>query len=314
MYDSVDNDGGDIRLGAGRACSYPGGRGRSAFTVVELLVVISIASLLLGILLPCLQGVRKRARQLLTAANQRQVVAGVNLYASDNTQRYPSSVARIGLDRHWNWGEPFTLSSPRTYVPMRTNRSVAAYLQPYLPAADVMTCPCAPARPPFLEEFWAGGRTWANPSMPSSDGWLKGTYCLYWGYEGLIDGRVFSGPRNAPGGSGRLLTSCYLGRNSGRSADAFVSCQSDRRARRCRGDAGETDFWVFGDGTTEWIPRIAATFYAGYADGHVESYSAAETAVTDVILRRAEGDRPAVPYPPDARLIGQFLIPAAAVE
>jgi len=309
----MGNGADDIRLVADRACCL-GDRGDRAFTVVELLVVISIISLLLAIVLPGLQGVRRRARLLLTAANQRQVVAGANLYASDNTQRYPSSVARIGLDRNWNWGEPFTLSSPRTYMPMRTNRSVAAYLQPYLPGAEVMTCPCAPAVPPFLEEFWAGGSTWANPGMPSNDGWLKGAYCLYWGYQGLVDGRLFRGPRNAPAGAGRLLTSCYLGRNSGRSGDAFASCQPGPRSRRCPGDAGETDFWVFGDGTAAGISRIGARFHAGYADGHVEGYSAAETVIMDVILRRAEGDHPPVPYPPEARLIGQFLIPGVAVE
>ena len=303
-------------MGAGRACLYCGGREYAAFTVVELLVVISIISLLLAILLPGLEGVRRRARQLLTAANQRQIVAGVSFYASDNSQHYPASVARVGLARSWNWGEPFILSSPRTYVPMRTNRSIAAYLQPYLPGPDVISCPCAPGKSPLLAEFWAGGSTWSNPGMPSSDGWLKGTYCFYWSYEGLVGGKPLTGPYDTLGGagSGRLLTSCYLGRNSARSGDAFASCQPSGRPQRSVGDCGETDFWTFGDGTLAGIGRITATFHAGYADGHVEGYSAADTVIMDVILRRADVGRAAVPYPCEPKLTGQFLIPAAAVE
>jgi prepilin-type N-terminal cleavage/methylation domain-containing protein/prepilin-type processing-associated H-X9-DG protein len=57
---------------------------RSAFTLVELLVVIGILGVLLSILLPSLASARSSARTSVCLSNLRQLSAGWNLYADQN--------------------------------------------------------------------------------------------------------------------------------------------------------------------------------------------------------------------------------------
>lgn len=61
-----------------------GHRRSPAFTLVELLVVISIMALLVAILLPGLRNARRSARSVACCANLRNLLAGVQAYATDN--------------------------------------------------------------------------------------------------------------------------------------------------------------------------------------------------------------------------------------
>ena len=60
-----------------------------AFTLVELLVVISIIALLLSILLPSLRRAREQAKMSLCMNNARQLNMGLNLYTQDNGNLLP---------------------------------------------------------------------------------------------------------------------------------------------------------------------------------------------------------------------------------
>lgn len=67
----------------------------NAFTLVELLVVISIIALLLAILMPSLSRAREQAKKVVCGSNLHQVTLGLHTYAADYNGRLP-------LIRYWS--------------------------------------------------------------------------------------------------------------------------------------------------------------------------------------------------------------------
>ena len=62
---------------------------RQGFTLVELLVVISIVALLIAILLPALGRAREQARRTVCASTVRQLTLTAQLYAADHNDEAP---------------------------------------------------------------------------------------------------------------------------------------------------------------------------------------------------------------------------------
>lgn len=63
---------------------------RKAFTLLELLVVISIIAILVSIVLPAFNLARKQARLTVCTLNLKNISHGLMMYAGDNRDKYPN--------------------------------------------------------------------------------------------------------------------------------------------------------------------------------------------------------------------------------
>ena len=101
---------------------------RGGFTLLELLVVVSIISILAAMLLPALSRAREAARRVSCASNLRQMGLVFKMYAGEAKDSYPSIPRVVGAD----------CATRNTRVLMVDGRSV---YPEYLTEAKVLVCP-----------------------------------------------------------------------------------------------------------------------------------------------------------------------------
>lgn len=76
-------------------------KGKHAFTIVEMLLVIGLLALIAGLLSPALNSARQTAKTAACAANLRQVGVALMNYSMDNAGFFPIPAADDGLDGGW---------------------------------------------------------------------------------------------------------------------------------------------------------------------------------------------------------------------
>jgi prepilin-type N-terminal cleavage/methylation domain-containing protein len=76
-----------------------------AFTLIELLVVIAIIALLMAIILPALNMVKRKAATTVCLSNTKNLAVGWYMYMQDNDGRIMSSTAEATEDNgvHVGW-------------------------------------------------------------------------------------------------------------------------------------------------------------------------------------------------------------------
>ncbi|HEX3356605.1 MAG TPA: prepilin-type N-terminal cleavage/methylation domain-containing protein [Tepidisphaeraceae bacterium] len=163
-------------------------RRRSAFTLVELLVVIGIIAVLIGILLPALNRAREAAKTIACAAQLRSLTQAVMLYCNNNKGYYPPSYLGWSGDPSHNGGGNY-LAVVRPFL--------WDYLEPYgisKTANNARVCPASydemptvftsglPARPTYNNQAYSyrynasiGGTPGATSNPPEGQVPTDGT-------------------------------------------------------------------------------------------------------------------------------------------
>jgi prepilin-type N-terminal cleavage/methylation domain-containing protein len=151
------------------------------FTLIELLVVIAIIALLMAILMPALQRVKKQAKTVMCQAHLKEWATIFAMYTDDNNGNFPERKSGSGTYGRW-------MDSMRDY---------------YITAEDIRLCPVANklANPSMLTtgvDWWgstfvAWGRI---PTWGASGNRTAGYYGSYGinGYVYVPIGEVYGKP------------------------------------------------------------------------------------------------------------------------
>ncbi len=176
---------------------------KTAFTLVELLVVISIIALLIAILLPSLKKARDQTKKVACASNVRSLTQATLTYAVENKDFVPLSQAPepsyvyargsqyiIAPAREWHLGELLMPQMNMDPVPRSgpaasdgAHKFTDADLERTADAGEVFYCPATKNGKNLDSRF----PTWQFPTQFGS----FMDYALFWGWvssTGLYDG------------------------------------------------------------------------------------------------------------------------------
>jgi prepilin-type processing-associated H-X9-DG protein len=108
-------------------------RGRLAFTLVELLVVLATIALLAAVLLPALAGTKPDGQAFQCLNNTRRLTLCWTMYASENSDKFMDPVKWVSGQMDWGNGQN------NTNVSLMLDSS--ALIAPYVKSAALFKCP-----------------------------------------------------------------------------------------------------------------------------------------------------------------------------
>jgi type II secretory pathway pseudopilin PulG len=112
-----------------------------AFTLIDVLVSLSVMVVLIGLLLPTLAGVRETTRRVVCSSNIRQLAIGMASFADDNKGNLPlsRSYAKSLSDASF---DPTLLMTVRLGMPVNDWDGLGSlFTHDYLPAPTIFYCP-----------------------------------------------------------------------------------------------------------------------------------------------------------------------------
>ncbi|NOT00119.1 MAG: prepilin-type N-terminal cleavage/methylation domain-containing protein [Phycisphaerales bacterium] len=171
---------------------------RTAFTLVEVLVVISIIALLLAILLPSLRSARDQAKRIVCGANVRAIGQGVWNYWTERNGRVPYIISPMtnggalsATGPAIGFGDPAV--DPASLDPFDRERwptSLPNVLMPSYMNGDprVFVCPAAvmgwPRGGPYRYTYRPAAANQPNGAVAPENSYLRDNF-------GMLDGRMF---------------------------------------------------------------------------------------------------------------------------